>query len=67
MMWMEGVGWLGGWPTCEGTNARTNHRNCLCCARVEHELKQLAAAQGEKSELQNAEGQKLEQLNINIP
>jgi hypothetical protein len=22
MMWMEGVGWLGGRPTCEGTKAR---------------------------------------------
>ncbi len=22
MMWTEGVGWLGGWPTCKGTKAR---------------------------------------------
>ncbi len=54
-MWMEGVGWLGGWP-------ETNVRNHLCRATVEHGLRQLAAVRGEKSELQIAEGQILELL-----
>ncbi len=63
MMWMEGVGGLGGWPTCKGTKAETNVRNRLCRATVEHGLRQLAAAQGEKFERpRNAEGRMLEPL-----
>jgi hypothetical protein len=65
MMWMEGVGWLGGRPPCKGTKARNqcqeplvscNHRawiEATCCSQ---------SARGEKFELQNAEGQMLELL-----
>jgi hypothetical protein len=62
MTWMEGVGWLGGRPTCVGTKRETNVRNRLCSATVEHGLRQLAAAWGEKSERRNAEGRMLEPL-----
>ncbi len=40
----------------------TNVRNLLCHATIEHGVRQLAAARGEKSEQLNAEGQMLEQL-----
>ena len=53
MMWMEGVGWLGGRPTCEGTKARNQCQEPLVS-------RQLAAARGEKSERRNAEGRVLE-------
>ncbi len=61
IMWMEGGG-MGGRPTCEGTNARTNVRNRVCRVTVEHGLRRLAAALGVKSERRNAEGRKLELL-----
>ncbi len=39
MMWMEGVGWLGGRPTCEGTTARNKCQeslvSCNCRAWIE--------------------------------
>ncbi len=58
-------------PTCEldGTNhhrhelgmreLETNVRNRVCRATIEHGLRQLAAARGAKSDLQNAMGPKL--------
>ncbi len=58
MMWMEGVGWPGweGGQRVKGRKRVTNVRNRLCRATVEHGLRQLAAARGEKSERRNAEG-----------
>ncbi len=46
----------------KGRKRETNVRNLLChgCATVEHGLRQLAAALGEKSKLLNAEGRMLE-------
>ena len=43
----------------------TDVTNSGCCATIEHGLRQLAAARGEKSELLNAEGQILVSLNGN--
>jgi hypothetical protein len=60
MMWMEGVGGWEGGQHANGPKRETNVRNRLCCATKEHGLRQLAAARGEKSERQNAEGRMLE-------
>ncbi len=46
----------------KGRKRETNVRKRLCRATIEHGLRQLAAAQGEKSEQRNAEGRVLEQL-----
>jgi hypothetical protein len=64
MMWMEGVGWLGGpgGQHAKGQKQETDVRNRLCRATVEHGLRQIAAARGENYERRNAEGRMLELL-----
>jgi hypothetical protein len=53
--------WKGGWE--QGRHAKermreTSVRNSLCRATVEHGLRQLAAARGEKSEIPSGEMQR---------
>ncbi len=57
---MAGPGWEGGQHhDVKRKKRETNVRNSLCHATIEHGLRQLAAARGEKSERRNAEGRML--------
>ncbi len=65
MMWTEGVGWLGGWPTCKGTNARNQCQeplvSCDCRAWIEatscSPRREIRAAKGRGTNAGTADGE----------